>query len=383
MIATFIMATAVGGAGSVVNAANSLPTFGRPTIVGVQSGGNSEPGLRIDSHGRIYVDSPVWPYSAVWRSLDGGATFKWIPAAAARTGRLPTCQQPTGGDSEIATDTADRLYFSDRLAAQASPYNTAARSDDQGATFRSTCNAVASDSTDRPWYAIDGDPLRGGNIYLALAIIGGDSACTPGENLDQLALARSPVPGREPDAGIVFGPLTIATGPCASDRRCHLPVVGRTAATALRHRRGADHGCATAGRGFCGPRRPRPDTRPPLRQALRPRRGFREGEPAGRRREPLAGGATRLRARLVTSADQAVGARTLITSLLDRVADDAAALRCEWALERVETIAAEGTSADRQLRLVLVVTRLDLIRVERIAQEELPAERSLRTLLHQ
>jgi carboxylate-amine ligase len=59
-----------------------------------------------------------------------------------------------------------------------------------------------------------------------------------------------------------------------------------------------------------------------------------------------------LRARLVTEAADAVGARTLIASLLDRVADDAAALGCEWALERVESIAAEGTSADRQLQLV-------------------------------
>ena len=198
-----------------MRAATVLPTLGRPTIVGVQAGGNSEPGLRVDTHGRIYVDGPVWPYSEVWRSADGGATFKWIPAAAARTGRLHTCRRPTGGDSEIATDSADRLYFSDRLAALASPYNTAARSDDQGATFRSNCNAVASDSTDRPWYAIDGDPLDGGSIYLALAIIGGDRACTAGERLDQLALARSPLPGRESAAGIVFGPLTIATGACA------------------------------------------------------------------------------------------------------------------------------------------------------------------------
>ncbi len=59
-----------------------------------------------------------------------------------------------------------------------------------------------------------------------------------------------------------------------------------------------------------------------------------------------------LRARLVTGADQAVGARTLIAGLLDRIADDAAALGCEWALERVESIAAEGTSADRQLQLL-------------------------------
>jgi hypothetical protein len=241
-IATFIAAacSAVEGGGSSAGSANSLPTFGRPTIVGVQAGGNSEPGLRIDTHGRIYVDSPVWPYSAVWRSVDGGATFKWIPAAAARTGRLPTCQQPTGGDSELATDTADRLYFSDRLAAEASPYNTAARSDDQGATFRSTCNAVTSDSTDRPRYAIEGDPLHNGNVYLALAIIGGDRACTPGGKLDQLALARSPVPDREADAGIRFGPLTIATGPCAMGLLGNAEVSPVSHHVLVAHSQGAD-----------------------------------------------------------------------------------------------------------------------------------------------
>src|SRR5439155_12533027 len=58
---------------------------------------------------------------------------------------------------------------------------------------------------------VDGDPLVGGSIYLAVAIIGGDRACAS----DSLAVARSPVPGREADAGIVFAPLKVGTGPCA------------------------------------------------------------------------------------------------------------------------------------------------------------------------
>ena len=58
-----------------------------------------------------------------------------------------------------------------------------------------------------------------------------------------------------------------------------------------------------------------------------------------------------LRAPLVTDSNEAVGARTLIAELLDRVADDAAALGNEWALERVASTLAEGTSADRQLHL--------------------------------
>jgi len=210
-----IVSLTLASAGSSVSAADALPTFGRPTIVGVQAGGNSEPGLRIDTRGRMYVTSPTYPYSAVWRSLDGGATFKWLPAADAKTGRLAACRVKTGGDSEIATDTADRLYFSDRLAEEASPFNTAARSDDQGRTFRSSCNAVTSNSTDRPWYAVDGDPLGGGNIYLGIAIVRGDTACSAAKGHDQVALARSPVPGRSAEAGVVFGPLVVATGPCA------------------------------------------------------------------------------------------------------------------------------------------------------------------------
>jgi len=212
VVASFV---ALEGAGCGGHRESSVPTFGRPTIIGVQAGGNSEPGLAIDTRGRLYVTSPVWPFSALWRSLDGGASFKWVPAADADTGRLATCRLPTGGDSEVATDSADHVYFSDRLAAEASPYNTSARSDNEGSMFRSSCNAVSNHSTDRPWYAVDGDPLAGGSIYLAVAIIGGDRRCTAGEPEDELALARSPIRGKRAEAGISFGPLTVATGPCA------------------------------------------------------------------------------------------------------------------------------------------------------------------------
>jgi len=231
----FLLAVVLAGSAQV-GAVDTLPSFGRPTIVGIQAGGNSEPGLRIDTHGRIYVTAPFWPYSALWRSLDGGATFKWIPAADAGTGRLPTCQRQTGGDAEIATDAAGRLYFSDPLSADASPYNTAARSDDQGRTFRSTCNAVDNDSTDRPWFAVDGDPLAGGAIYLAVAIIGDDHACAS----DSLAVARSPVPGREADAGIVFAPLKVATGPCAMGGAGNTEVSPTTHEVLVAHVAGGD-----------------------------------------------------------------------------------------------------------------------------------------------
>ena len=188
-------------------ASAEVPTFGRPAIVGIQAGGNSEPFLRIDTHGRRYVTVPYGSRSLIWRSSDGGQTFKWVPGAAPKTGSLPTCPKDTGGDAEIATDAADRLYFSDRFHAFSSPYNTAARSDDEGATFTFTCDVTGGTPSDRPWLALDGDPLDGGSVYLALTLVGADRACQPGTEEDELALARSPVPGKESEAGVVFSPL--------------------------------------------------------------------------------------------------------------------------------------------------------------------------------
>jgi hypothetical protein len=86
-----------------------LPTFGRPTIVGIQAAGNSEPFLRIDTHGHRYVTVPFGSRSLIWRSTDDGQTFKWVAGAAPKTGSLPTCPKDNGGDAEIATDAADRL----------------------------------------------------------------------------------------------------------------------------------------------------------------------------------------------------------------------------------------------------------------------------------
>jgi hypothetical protein len=193
------------------------PTFGRPTIVGIQAGGNSEPFLRIDTHGRRYVTVPFGSRSLLWRSLDGGRTFKWVPGAEAKTGILPVCPNVTGGDAEIATDVADRLYFSDRFHAFSSPYNTAARSDDMGATFMYSCDVTNGAASDRPWLAVDGDPIEGGSVYLALTLVGSDTTCDPGAPQDTLALARSPLPGNEVETGVVFSALQRVNRSCGME----------------------------------------------------------------------------------------------------------------------------------------------------------------------
>jgi hypothetical protein len=198
-------------------AVGPAPTFGRPTIVGLQAGGNSEPFLGIDTHGRRYVTVPYGSRSLLWRSTDEGRTFKWVPGAEAKTGSLPTCPNDAGGDAELATDAADRLYFSDRFHAFSSPYNTAARSDDQGATFTFSCDVTNGAPSDRPWLAVDGDPLKGGSVYLALTLVGSDRTCEPGVARDTLALARSPLPGKEARAGVIFSPLQRVNRSCGME----------------------------------------------------------------------------------------------------------------------------------------------------------------------
>jgi hypothetical protein len=190
----------------------NAPTFGHPIIAGI-GGTGFEESIRIDptNPNRIYTSAPgsaSADTSWVWRSLDAGRTFKWIPGAAPLTGKVTTCHG--GGDTEIAVDSLGRLYFNDLTLANFST----SRSDDFGVTFALTCSntGVADTLVDRQWYSIDGDPLAGGSIYLANDEIGtGNVDCNgvPANNV--LVMYRSPVTGLEATAGIQFGPVNRIT----------------------------------------------------------------------------------------------------------------------------------------------------------------------------
>jgi hypothetical protein len=202
-----------------------LPTFGNPTISGIQGYG-FEQDLRLDTQGRVYTSAPGGLPSTIsyaWRSLDGGLTFKWLPAAAQPVGKLPMCNG--GGDTELATDSANRLYINDLALAN---YGTA-RSADHGRTLvPGDCVAVVTTPDDRPWYAVDGDPLAGGSLTLAYNVspnvtplsLGACNSTNDGGS-NKLAFARSPVPGApipapiDPlTAGLVFGAPQLLTQGC-------------------------------------------------------------------------------------------------------------------------------------------------------------------------
>ncbi|HYR23454.1 MAG TPA: dockerin type I domain-containing protein [Chthoniobacterales bacterium] len=191
--------------------AANAPTFGHPIIAGV-GGTGFEESLRIDptNPDRIYTSAPgslSSDTSWVWHSLDGGRTFKWVVNAAPLTGKVTTCHG--GGDSEIAVDLNGRLYFNDLTLVNFST----ARSDDFGVTFTCSNTGVPETAVDRQWYAIDGDPLNGGSIYLVNDIIGpGAPLCGGSQGNNVLEMYRSPVTGLEPTAGIQFGPANHVSG---------------------------------------------------------------------------------------------------------------------------------------------------------------------------
>src|SRR5438046_7211564 len=96
-----------------VSAASKGLVFGREVIVDHQRVAG-EPSISIDSQDRIYVAAPFGfstTASFVWRSTDHGQSFHLVPGDLATFGKPTTCIG--GGDSALAVDTANRLYFPD------------------------------------------------------------------------------------------------------------------------------------------------------------------------------------------------------------------------------------------------------------------------------
>src|SRR5205807_7843428 len=156
-ISALWFAPGVGASGTTV------PGFGREVIVDHQRV-TGEPSISIDSQDRIYVSGPYGfstTASFVWRSTDHGKSFHLVP------GNLPPYGKPNvtcvgGGDTTLAIDTKNRLYYGD-LQGLTDVSNSV--SSDQGATWLSTCNAADAVGVDRPWIATFGDPQAGGALY--------------------------------------------------------------------------------------------------------------------------------------------------------------------------------------------------------------------------
>ena len=209
---------------AVGNAQAQAPTFGQPTISGIQGVG-FEQDLRLDptNPNRVYTSVPgalSSDTSWIWTSEDGGKTFKWVEASLPKSGKPTPCAG--GGDTELAIDDTGSLYFNDLTLVNFST----ARSDDGGVTFPCDNAGVPDTAVDRQWYAVDGNPKTGTglgngaghNIYLVNDEIGPGAPICPvsGAGNNTLAMYRSPIPGGAALAGIKFGPANkvSAVGSC-------------------------------------------------------------------------------------------------------------------------------------------------------------------------
>ena len=205
--------------------AQSAPTFGQPTISGIQGVG-FEQDLRLDptNANRVYTSVPgslSSDTSWIWHSEDSGKTFKWVVAGTAKEGKPNTCAG--GGDTELAVDSGGNLYFNDLTLANFST----ARSADHGTTFVCSNTGVPDAAVDRQWYAVDGNPATGNgigngaghNIYLSNDEIGPGAVTCPvsGQVNNVLAMYRSPTPAGGATAGIQFGPAYKVTRPSSCD----------------------------------------------------------------------------------------------------------------------------------------------------------------------
>src|SRR2546430_4384592 len=100
------LAMFVARGGPAAQAVSPPPTFGQPTISGI-GGVGFEEDIRVDKTGVVYTSVPgslSSDSSWVWKSLDGGKTFKWDTGAPPLVGKYNPPTGAGGGDTEVATD---------------------------------------------------------------------------------------------------------------------------------------------------------------------------------------------------------------------------------------------------------------------------------------
>ena len=162
---TGLVGLSAGATSVPAHAAVPTPTFAVPVPSGIQGYG-FEQDLRIDpsNPSNLYTSSPNSLSSAtsfIWKSSDGGQTFKLVRGSQQPQGKPQSCVG--GGDTELAVDSAGHVYFNDLTLANFST----SRSDDGGATWVSSCTGVPQLGVDRQWYAVHGDATTTGYVALA------------------------------------------------------------------------------------------------------------------------------------------------------------------------------------------------------------------------
>ena len=144
-------------------------TFGPPVAVDDTRPNASEPGIAVDAAGHVYVNAPpgLPGPSFVWRSDNGGSSFTF--AGPGTVGASPNGAGVVigGGDSNLATDAQNTLYFVDLWLGNSS---TAVSHNEGENWFGQPFGTVPIQ--DRPWVSADPTLAGAGNVYSVTEQLG-------------------------------------------------------------------------------------------------------------------------------------------------------------------------------------------------------------------
>jgi hypothetical protein len=155
---------------TIAAAPAAAQTFSSPVVID-NSHNASEPGIITDSSGKIFVNAPIGlpGPSLVWRSTDGGST--WKSTGPGTVGANPSTQSANvtvgGGDSNVASDAANNLYFVDLWLGNAS---TAVSHDSGDSWLGQPLGSMPIQ--DRPWVSADPRPGQQGIAYTVTEQLG-------------------------------------------------------------------------------------------------------------------------------------------------------------------------------------------------------------------
>jgi hypothetical protein len=142
--------------------------FGSPVAVDDSRPGG-EPGIIVDTAGRVFVNAPpgLPGPSYVWRSVDGGASFRFAGPGTVGASPNGVGFAIGGGDSNLASDAQNSLYFVDLWLGNSS---TAVSHNSGVNWFAQPFGTVPIQ--DRPWVAADPLASRAGTVYSVTEQLG-------------------------------------------------------------------------------------------------------------------------------------------------------------------------------------------------------------------
>lgn len=143
--------------------------FGQPVAVDDSRPDASEPGIIVDTQGRVFVNAPpgLPGPSFVWRSEDGGQSFGFVGPGTVGASTNGAAVIVGGGDSNVANDGANALYFIDLWLGNSST----AVSRDSGSTWVGQPFGTVP-IQDRPWVAADPRPSAAGTVFSVTEQLG-------------------------------------------------------------------------------------------------------------------------------------------------------------------------------------------------------------------